>query len=171
VPGLSAMDVKLDSPSSPFPEVLPGTSFLSQCQSRAERVEVNVDETAAFFQQLGSEDLLKQHGPSLVTDARDVLSSTPDAKVAGLITTSDSPDATAVRTMLANATGSPVPDGLLVGIVPRQLVENLLNARVPHHLWREEPWQSQAALPVVVSTRDGHRFGFFPIHATDTEAQ
>jgi hypothetical protein len=130
-----------------------------------------MDETAAFFQQLDSEDLLKQHGPSLITDAREVISLTHDAKVAGLITTPDSPDATAVRTMLANTTGAPVPDGLLVGIVPRQFVEGLLNSRVPQHLWREEPWQHQQVLPVVVSTRDGHRFGFFPLHNSAMEAE
>jgi len=57
----------------------------------------------------------------------------------------------------------PVPPALMVGIVPRPAVEDLLRRRVPDHLWREEAWQPQAVLPVVVSTRDGHRFGFFPI--------
>ena len=122
-----------------------------------------MDETDAFFQQLESENLLKQHGPSLVADARQVRATAPDARVAGLITTADSPDATAMRTMIAKATGSPVPVGLLVGIVPRQIVDDLLNSRMPDHPWREESWQNQSTLPVVVSTRDGHRFGFFPI--------
>lgn len=123
-----------------------------------------MDETDAFFQQLESEDLLKQHGASLVANARQVLATAPDAKVAGLITTADSPDAAAIRTMIARATGSPVPAGLLACIVPRQLVNDLLTNRVPDHPWREEPWQAQSTLPVVVSTRDGHRFGFFPIY-------
>ena len=117
----------------------------------------------AFFQQLDSEDLLKKHGPHLVADAREILGGTPEARVAGLITTADSPDAPGVRAMLESATGRPVHGAPLVGIVPRQFVETHLT-RVPDHLWREEPWQPQAVLPVVVSTRDGNRFGFFPIH-------
>ena len=131
-----------------------------------------MDENDVFFQQLDSEDLLKQHGPSLVADAREILETYPDARVAGLITTEDSSDAAAVRTMLADATGAPVPEGLLVVIVPRQVVENLLSSRVPSQsqLWREEPWQPQMALAVVVSTRDGHRFGYFPIDGGAAEA-
>jgi hypothetical protein len=122
-----------------------------------------MDEFDAFYQQLDSENLLRQHHTALVADAREVLAAAAEARVAGLIATADSPDAQAVRTMLANAGGGPVPAALLVGIVPRPAIEHLLRRRVPDHLWREEPWQPQAVLPVVVSTRDGHRFGFFPI--------
>lgn len=129
-----------------------------------------MDDNDAFFQQLDSESLLQQHGHSLVADAREILNASPDTRVAGLITTADSPDAAAVRAMLANATGAPVPAGLLVGVVPRQCVADLLSTRVPDHLWREEAWQPQATLAVVVATRDGHRFGFFPIDAEATGA-
>jgi len=30
-------------------------------------------------------------------------------------------------------------------------------------MWRDEPWQQQTILPVVASTRDGFKVGFFPL--------
>ncbi len=122
-----------------------------------------MDPLDAFYQQMDSEQLLQTHSQSLVGDAREALAADPSAKVAGLITTPDSPDAAAVREMLAKMTGQAVPAGLMVGIVPRALVEKLLTTRVGTEPWLEQGWQQQQVLPIVVSTRDGHRFGFFGI--------
>lgn len=108
------------------------------------------------------EQLLKQHGPELLADAREFLASSPDARIAGLITLPDSGDAERVRTMLTAATGQYVSAGkLLVGVVPRASIEALLTSRCGDVPWRDEPWQRQQVLPVVVSARDGFRFGFF----------
>ena len=116
----------------------------------------------AFYQHLDSEQLLKRHGAELLADAREVLAGNPDARIAGLITLPDSGDAENVRKMLTAATGQDVPAGkLLVGVVPRGAVEHLLTSRCGEVPWREESWQRQQVLPVVVSTRDGFRFGFF----------
>jgi len=120
-----------------------------------------MDPSESFYQELDSEQLLKKHGQELVVDAREALGEDPDARVAGLITTPDSGDARQVREMLSKLTGQAVGTGLMVGLVPRQIVEALLSARVGREPWSEEPWQRQSVLPVVVSTRDGHRFGFF----------
>ena len=123
-----------------------------------------MDPLDAFYQQLDSEALLNRHGPDLVADARDILSKAPDARVAGLITTPDSRDAESVREMLARHTGRDVPAGqLMVGIVPRESVELILFDRVGNEPWKEESWQPQQVLAVVVSTRDGFRFGFFEL--------
>ena len=73
----------------------------------------------------------------------------------------DSTDAAALRAAIEKATGKPVPAGVLVGLVPRKSVAHVLKARVDSDLWLEESWQPQTVLPVVVSTRDGFRFGFF----------
>ena len=114
-----------------------------------------------FYQQLDSEAVLKQHGPELAAEARSILAQDPETRVAGAITMPDSTDATALRAALEKATGKPVPPGVLVGLVPRESVAHVLKARVEDHLWLEESWQPQTVLPVVVSTRDGFRFGFF----------
>ena len=114
-----------------------------------------------FYQHLDSKALLDRHGPELVADARDILARDPAARIAGLITLPDSCDAAPIRDMLARLTGQPVPAGLLVGVVPRHAVEALLSAHVEEDVWKEQPWQPQNVLPVVVSTRDGFRFGFF----------
>lgn len=122
-----------------------------------------MDPTDGFYQALDSEQLLKEHGPSLVADARRMLQQNGSAKIAGMITLPDSPDAVAIRAFLAKQTRQLPPPGLLVGIVPRESVEPLLRARTGTEHWLEQGWQRQRVLPVVVSTRDGHRFGFFPL--------
>jgi len=119
-----------------------------------------VDPLDGFFQALDSEQLLKEHGPSLAAEARELLQQEPHTKVAGMITMPDSPDAPAIREFLAKLTGQQQPQGLLVGTVPREAVEPMLRARTWTEHWLE---QGQRVLPVVVSTRDGHRFGFFPL--------
>jgi hypothetical protein len=56
----------------------------------------------------------------------------------------------------------------MVGVVPRAAVEGLLTSRCGDLPWREESWQQQQVLPVVVSTRDGFRFGFFGLGTEPT---
>jgi hypothetical protein len=123
-----------------------------------------MDPLDAFYQQLDSEQLLKTHGQTLVDDAREALAANPQMRVAGLITTADSPDGPAIREALAQMTGQVVPTTLLVGVVPRALVEPLLTRSVGTKPWLEQGWQPQQVLPIVVSTRDGHRFGFFGLN-------
>jgi hypothetical protein len=124
-----------------------------------------MDPTDAFSQRLDSEQLLNDHGQSLVAEARGMLAQNSGARVAGLVTTPDSPDALAVRQALVQMTGRMPPPGLMVGLVPRQMVQKLLQSSVGSEPWQELGWQPQQVLPVVVSTRDGHRFGFFGIGA------
>ncbi len=120
-----------------------------------------MDPIDSFFQQLDSEQLLKAHGPSLVRDAREVLARNPDVRVAGLIVTQDSPDAGPLRAMHAKDRGGMPPAGPMVHLVARSLVEGVLTRTLGTESWMEQGWQRQQVLPVVVSTRDGHRFGFF----------
>lgn len=120
-----------------------------------------VDPFDAFSQELLSKDLLDDHGATLVADAREVLNADPEARVAGMIMLPDSPEAPAFRAAVERLTGQALPAGLSVGICPRQMVEELLTARVPPEQWREEAWQDQQVLAVVVATKDGFRFGFF----------
>jgi hypothetical protein len=127
-----------------------------------------MDPLDGFYQQLDSEQLLRRHGPELLADAREILGGSPELRVAGLITLPDSGDAETVRKVLLAATGQDVPAGkLMVGVVPRGAVEGLLASRCSDVQWREEPWQTQQVLPVVVSTKDGFRFGFFGLGDRD----
>ena len=86
---------------------------------------------------MDSEHLLKEHGRSLVADAREMLRQDPEARVAGMITMPDSPDAPAIREFLAKMTGQVRPNGLMVGTVPRAAVEPLLRARTGTEHWLE----------------------------------
>jgi hypothetical protein len=130
-----------------------------------------MDPLDAFYQHLDSEQLLKRHGAELLADAREILASNPNARIAGLITLPDSGDAPVVRKMQIAASGQDVPEGkLMVGVVPRESVEVLLTARCGELPWREESWDRQQVLPVVVSTRDGFRFGFFGLGQSDAAA-
>lgn len=68
--------------------------------------------------------------------------------------------------MISSSSGQDVPFGtLLVGVLPRASVKDLLTKMCSNATWREEPWQRQEVLPVVASTRDGFRFGFFGLGA------
>lgn len=121
-----------------------------------------MDELDGFYEAMDSERLLKEHGPSLVADAREVLAKDPSLRVAGMITTPDSAEAEPLRKMLAQG-GELPPLRLMVGLVPRVSIEALLKARIGTEPWREQGWQPQTVLPVIASTRNGHRFAFFPV--------
>src|SRR5436189_1801988 len=103
-----------------------------------------MDPLDAFYQHLDSEQLLKEHGPALLADTREILAASPDARVAGLITLPDSSEAPALRKLLMAVSGQDVPEGrLMVGIVRRESVDALLTARCGDLPWREESWQRQ----------------------------
>ena len=130
-----------------------------------------MDPLDGFYQQLDSERLLKQHGPELLADAREVLAASPEMRVAGLITLPDARDAESLRQALMATTGQDIPAGkLMVGLVPRALVEQVLSSMWGGTEWREESWQPQQVLAVVVSTKDGFRFGFFGLGDTGASA-
>jgi hypothetical protein len=124
-----------------------------------------MDSFDSFYQQLDSEQLLKQHGPELVVDARKILADDPDVRVAGVIASPDSREARDIRAMLS---GQAPPEGiLLVGIVLRPMVETLLAAHAPDY-WREQAWQPQTILPVMAATRDGFQFALLPLGASES---
>ncbi len=72
-------------------------------------------------------------------------------------------DEVKLRQEVAKATGQPIAASDIVGICARPMIEAALSQLGMDERWREEPWQPQSVLPVMVSTRDGVRFGFFPL--------
>jgi hypothetical protein len=122
-----------------------------------------MDGFEAFYQQMDSKDLLDRHGPTLVADAKEILQQEPMARIAGTILQPDSREAPVLREAIAQLTGQVVPEGLLVGICPRAMLEQQLRKCADPEHWLEEAWQPQRMLPVLVATRDGFRFGFFPL--------
>jgi hypothetical protein len=126
-----------------------------------------MDPTESFCQKLDSEALLKQHGPTLVADAKEILNAHAHARLAGTIILPDSREAPALRGALSRVAGRPLPEQMLVGVCPRAMIEAVLTSHVGTERWKEEPWQSQQVLPVVVATRDGLRFGFFDLETPD----
>jgi hypothetical protein len=95
----------------------------------------------------------------------------PHAKIAGRILLPDSFEAEPFRQAIGAASGMEVSAGLMVGVCPRRMVEALLTARVGTEYWFEGHGKAQAVLPVVVSTRDGFRFGFFGLGPDDARAE
>ena len=122
-----------------------------------------MDQLDGFYQAMDSKRMLDEHGPGLVAEARGVLTRDPSVRVAGMITMPDAPEAGAIRGLLAEKSGRVPPVGVMVGLVPRASVERMLPTGRNAQPWMEQGWQGQAVLPVVVSTRDGYRFGFFPL--------
>ena len=131
-----------------------------------------MDEFDAFYQQLDSEQLLDKLGPQLREEAREILARDPDQRgpegdqrVGGRIMTADSHEAEAWCRAVAAETGHAIPPQQIVGTCSRSQIEDVLRQRVGTEPWLEEPGQPQTVLPVVVSTRDGIRFGFFRARA------
>ena len=116
-----------------------------------------------------SERLLSEHGPNLLAEARQILLRDPMAKLAGLIIMPDAPDAAAIHAFATPFPACPLPPGVWVGLVPRSYVEALLRARTGPDHWLEQGWRRQSMLPIVVSTRRGHQFGFFSLATGKTE--
>jgi hypothetical protein len=114
----------------------------------------------SFYAALDSEELLHRHGPELAREAVAMRGSST-RPLAGLILMPDSHDATAFRQAFAKVTGALLPVGVMVALCPRLLVEPLLTSSIGAEQWREESWQEQSVLPVLVSAPDGIRFGLF----------
>jgi hypothetical protein len=125
----------------------------------------------SFYAALDSEELLHRHGPELAREAVAMRGSST-RPLAGLILMPDSHDATAFRQAFAKVTGALLPVGVMVALCPRLLVEPILASSIGNGEWREESWQQQSVLPVLVSAADGIRFGLFRMpHAPDGGAR
>jgi hypothetical protein len=116
----------------------------------------------SFYTALDSEELLHRHGPELAREAV-ALRTAETRPLAGLILMPDSNDAAAFRHAFAKVTGALLPVGVMVALCPRLLVEPILASTIDSEQWREESWQAQSVLPVLVSAADGIRFGLFKL--------
>lgn len=131
-----------------------------------------VDPTESFYQQLDSEQVLLAHGEELYRGALEMLAQHPEHRFAGVLGMPDSKEARSLAQALAQMTGRPEEQGLLIAVVPRPFVEPILRKYVDPAHWEEQPWQRQRVFPVVVATKDGFRFGFhvLPGEANENEA-
>lgn len=128
---------------------------------------MDTDPSDTFFQQLDSEELLREHGHGLVHQARIFLAANPEMRIAGLIALRDSDEARQVMQVLppeqrqADAVST---------LVARRGFEAALTQRWGTQPWLEPAGQPQQVLPVVVATRGGHRFGFFDLRDREAPA-
>jgi hypothetical protein len=129
-----------------------------------------MDDFDTFYQQLESHNLLKEHGPSLVAEAREILQRDPEAKVAGTILLPEAKETANFRAFLEKVSGTALPPGTIVGLCPRALIEQYLDTIPSPTPWREESWQTQHTLPVLAATRDGMRVGWFGLGSTPNGA-
>ena len=118
-----------------------------------------MDPADAFYQEMDSKDLLDQLGPQLRAQAMKFLEEHPNDRVGAVIVTRDAREA---ADMLRQVAAPADPNEPLTSLVTRRSIEPLLS-NVGTDRWRDEPWQRQSVPPVVVSTRDGFKVGFFPL--------
>ncbi len=116
----------------------------------------------SFYAALDSEQLLHRHGPELAREAC-AMRTNDGRPLAGLILMPDSHDAAAFRHAFAKVTGALLPVGVMVALCPRLLVEPILASTIAADEWREQSWETQSVLPVLVSAADGIRFGLFKL--------
>ena len=112
-----------------------------------------------FGEQQQSYELLEEHREALARDAAEVVAQHPEAQPVGLIMDADASEASELRTLLEKQTGQRVAGFL--GVVPRNMVLDILRANAPNTLDFLEPGSGGAkrTLPLVAVTKNGFRFG------------
>lgn len=119
-----------------------------------------------FEQQFWSQELLDKHGPELRDQAIEALRDDPDVEWAGLIADGESPAGAALCNLIAAGTGQPLRARLLVGLVPRQMLADLIEEAVEHLVAQGKPRPPDGRFVVLCATRDGMRAGFFALDQT-----
>lgn len=115
-----------------------------------------------FGEQQQSYEMLEQHREVLAADAAEIAREHPDLPTVGLILDADASEAAPLRTALESATGQSFAGKGFVGVVPRQLVLDILRANHPATLdWLEQSGGEglDRQLPLVAVTKSGVRLG------------
>jgi len=87
--------------------------------------------------------------------------------VAGLIAFQDTREAGLLREISPEGQGQ--PPNPKTAIIIRRDVEELLTKMAGTERWLEPAGEPQRVLPVVVATRNGFKFGFFPLGTADAD--
>ena len=91
-----------------------------------------------FGEQQQSYEMLEQHRAMLAADAADIARQHPTMQTVGLILDADASEAAPIRQALETASGQSFAGKGFVGVVPRQLVLDILRANHPSALdWLE----------------------------------
>lgn len=104
-----------------------------------------------------AEQLAEQHQDSLAHEARSIWEKDPGARLCGLIAAPDASEADELRRMLP----APIPQGMaIVGLVPREMVEQLLRAKAPEAVAHLDPPEDAGEgrwLVTLIVTRSGFK--------------
>lgn len=118
-----------------------------------------------FGEQQESYEMLEQHREVLAADAAEIAREHPDLPTVGLILHADASEAASLRAALESASGQSFAGKGFVGVVPRQLVLDILRANHPATLdWLEQSGGDgpERKLPLVAVTKGGIRLGCVP---------
>jgi len=118
-----------------------------------------------FGEQQESYEMLEQHREVLAADAAEIAREHPDLPTVGLILHADASEAAPLRAALESASGQSFAGRGFVGVVPRQLVLEILRANHPATLdWLEQSGGEGTTrqLPLVAVTEGGVRLGRVP---------
>ena len=120
---------------------------------------MSTDPFERFGEQQQSFELLEEHREKLAADAAELARERPDLEPVGLIMDADASEAAEMRATLEKATGQRI--GGFLGVVPRQMVLDILRANAPATLDHLEPVSSgrHRKLPLVAITKNGYRLG------------
>jgi hypothetical protein len=119
-----------------------------------------------------AERLLRAHGPALADAARAILARHRGARLAGLIVAPDARAAAELRALLQQYSNAPLPDGELVGLLPRECLDDRLRPLLRNGAATEPAGANDALhwLPVVVAMRDALRAGLVPCGPAEAAA-
>jgi hypothetical protein len=114
-----------------------------------------------FGEQQQSYELLAEHRTALASDAAELARERPEMQTVGLILHADASEAAAFRAALESASGQSFAGKGFLGVVPRELVLQILRTNHPATLdWLENSGGDVGAtrkLPLVAVTKSGVR--------------
>jgi hypothetical protein len=118
-----------------------------------------------FGEQQESYEMLEQHRELLAKDAAEIARDRPDLPTVGLLLHAEASEAAPIRAALEASAGRSFAGKGFVGVVPRQLVLDILRANHPAALdWLEQSGGDglERKLPLLAVTKGGVRLGCVP---------
>jgi hypothetical protein len=123
------------------------------------------DPFANLEEELAAWELLNENAElleTLVRDAQEILSRSPDAELAGMILDANAPEAAPLCSAIEEVTGQRIRSGFY-GVVPRLMIEQLVRHNAPQlfELWSEgDAAPNGPHLPVLIATGGGFQMGY-----------
>lgn len=125
------------------------------------------DPFANLPEQLHTYELFEQHKAALLDDARKLLGERPELEVVGVILEFGAPEGATLFAALEKASGQKFQGRGFIGLMPREMLVDVLRKNSPAHLeWLPSPEAgAPRRLAIAAFTKAGVQIANFPLDA------